>query len=365
MPTNFLQWNPGSNNQDTDAEYLADSQRSNGAANGQIFDDKTANKLFYQCSTFVASLAASLSAKGYTVNDTSAAALQTVLANILTNADLRANQITVNFSTNPTFDANLANGFRFGLSGNVTSSSLINGSIGQIVTFFIVSQNPGNFSFVWPSNVSNPGNVQTQSTGNLFVQQFITDGSTWFPVETLLTWLQQQLAITNGNVTTAQNTANGAQSTANTANGTANTALTNANNAQSSANAAQGTANSAQSSANTALSQIAALLNGGSLSSNGWFSMPIAGSKLIVQWTQGISQSSTATVTQTINFPVAFPNAVFKVLVTDFFTAGADNDIMAYQATGWNNSSVSVRRVRRGDESTNYVSTPIVFAIGF
>jgi hypothetical protein len=46
------------------------------------------NKVWFQSSTFVAALAAALSAKGYTVSDANISVLQAVLANILTNADM-------------------------------------------------------------------------------------------------------------------------------------------------------------------------------------------------------------------------------------------------------------------------------------
>jgi hypothetical protein len=51
------------------------------------FPSATANKLFYQMSVFIYALAESLKAKGYAVSDADARVLQTILANILTNAD--------------------------------------------------------------------------------------------------------------------------------------------------------------------------------------------------------------------------------------------------------------------------------------
>lgn len=93
--TNFLQWNPNAANQESDATYGSDSQRSGGAGVGSIFASVLANKLFYQLSIFVTALATALRNKGYTTTDgatspsTALAALTAVLANLVTNADLQ------------------------------------------------------------------------------------------------------------------------------------------------------------------------------------------------------------------------------------------------------------------------------------
>jgi hypothetical protein len=88
MSTNLLVWNPGAANQEDDATYAADVQRSGGATTDAIFASPLANKLFYQLSTFCAAFAQALVAKGYTVSDANLAALQAVLSNVLTNADM-------------------------------------------------------------------------------------------------------------------------------------------------------------------------------------------------------------------------------------------------------------------------------------
>ena len=85
--TNFLQWNPTASNQESDAAYTADAQRTGGASSGE-FPSPTANKLFYQSSTFVAALCQMLAAKGYSTSDADISVLAAVLANLITNADL-------------------------------------------------------------------------------------------------------------------------------------------------------------------------------------------------------------------------------------------------------------------------------------
>jgi hypothetical protein len=100
MTTNFSQWNPAATNQEDDASYQADTQRTGGAPSGSVFPSATANKLFYQPSTFVRAFCLSLSGKGYNTSDgttpfvadtssnAAVTALEAVLNNVLTGADL-------------------------------------------------------------------------------------------------------------------------------------------------------------------------------------------------------------------------------------------------------------------------------------
>jgi len=83
----FLQWNPSEANQDPDAVYQTDPLRVNGIATNATFPSPTANKLFYQLSTFVTALAQVMVAKGYTIDDASLSALETNLAGIVTGKD--------------------------------------------------------------------------------------------------------------------------------------------------------------------------------------------------------------------------------------------------------------------------------------
>lgn len=86
--SNIVQWNPAAANQETDAQYLADSMRSGGATDPSIFASILANKAFYQWSTVIAALAQMMANKGYTISDANLPNLVNALSNILTNADL-------------------------------------------------------------------------------------------------------------------------------------------------------------------------------------------------------------------------------------------------------------------------------------
>jgi hypothetical protein len=180
--TNFLQFNPGANNQETDSAYLADSQRSSGAIDGQEFPSILANKAFYQWSTFIAAFAAALANKNYSTSDANIATLESVLANIVTFADLKSNLTSVSFSTTPVFNATSTNGFDFVLAANVTSSTLTGQQIGQTLTF-VIKQGATAYTFVPPTNINGwqpvstvPNSVTTQS---FIVRQ---DGTIW-PVD--------------------------------------------------------------------------------------------------------------------------------------------------------------------------------------
>lgn len=82
-PTNFLRWNPNANNQNTDAEYLSDTERLNGATDG-IFPSKLANKLFYQSAIMIAAIAEMMVNKDYEIQDSDYEALITSLSHIVT-----------------------------------------------------------------------------------------------------------------------------------------------------------------------------------------------------------------------------------------------------------------------------------------
>ena len=87
MATNlFKQWNPLKNNQKSDVAYESDVQRSGGAVSG-VHPASTFNKLAYQMSTFIYSLAEAMKNKGYNMSDADPAALTTILEEILTKAD--------------------------------------------------------------------------------------------------------------------------------------------------------------------------------------------------------------------------------------------------------------------------------------
>ncbi len=103
---NFLQWNSGAANQDTDGEYVLETQRISGAVSG-LFPSKLANKLFYQCTIMVAGLGEMMKNKGFTMSDADFATLVTALSHILTDADFGSSAGTVCEGNDPRLDREL------------------------------------------------------------------------------------------------------------------------------------------------------------------------------------------------------------------------------------------------------------------
>jgi hypothetical protein len=174
---NFLQHNPTEANQETDAAYLADSLRTGGIGTDATLPSPWLNKVWYQCTTFVAAFAQMMANKNYNMQDGDITALTNTLANVLTNADSKLSLKGITFSTTPVFDASQANGFELDLAGNVTSSTLINVSIGQILTF-VIKQGATPYSFVAPTNLNNWIPIPL-SANSFYIQQYIVteDGS--------------------------------------------------------------------------------------------------------------------------------------------------------------------------------------------
>jgi hypothetical protein len=150
--TNFLQFNPNQTNQETDSIYAADSTRAGGAGTGSVFASALANKSFYQWSTFIAAFCQMLVNKGISTSDANFNQLVAGLAQVLTTADQKPGLLVVPFASTLVFDCSKANGFEIVLSGNVTSSTIINAAPGQIVTFIIVQNSVGGHAFVWPTS---------------------------------------------------------------------------------------------------------------------------------------------------------------------------------------------------------------------
>jgi hypothetical protein len=150
----FLQWNPNETNQETDAQYLADSQRASGAVNDTPLPAPLGNKAFYQWSTFCAAFGTMMANKpgAYVLDDSSESALAAVLANILTESDTEPNIISVTYSPTPVFNAANSNGFQMTLSGNITSSTISGVTAGQLIAFYFAQDYVGGRTVSWPSS---------------------------------------------------------------------------------------------------------------------------------------------------------------------------------------------------------------------
>lgn len=90
------------------------------------------------------------------------------------NGGIAAGFVTVSYSATPTFDAALGNTFKITLTGNVTSSTLVNAVAGQILIFIICQDATGSRSFVWPSSLKfdNSGMDNRQNYCNISAHVF-------------------------------------------------------------------------------------------------------------------------------------------------------------------------------------------------
>lgn len=99
-------------------------------------------------------------------------------ASVQSNFAMSAAEVIVTQSgASATFDAGLGNTFELTLTGNVTSSSLINVQPGQWLAFIICQGGTGGpWAFAWPSNVFGGGAIGSAG-GNCSTQAFYASGS--------------------------------------------------------------------------------------------------------------------------------------------------------------------------------------------
>lgn len=351
MSTNFLQHNPTETNQEDDPTYANDTTRTGGLGVDQIVPSKWMNKALYQTTTMVAALGQMMSAKGYSNADSMGVnGLAGVLANILTNADIKPNAITVPYSPTPTFDCSLANSFVFSMGGPVTSSSFINYSQGQVITLTV--GNPSNFPFAFPANVrvafapyTNYGNDDW-----IFSQQFVGIGGNLYPLTSEILNILQALGGKQDSLgfTPVQQGGGSGQGSNKVYIGWDGAGLK----AQ-----VDGT--------DLGRFLFGSALPSGSMATNGYISIPLSNGQVAsLQWATGNVDSGAGTVYQTVYLPFTFPNAIFGAWPATNWISSNDDDLMIYQVSSKSTNSVTVRRGRRGDDS-NYVTTPTVFAIGY
>lgn len=149
--TNMQQWNPNAANQETDAQYAADSQRAQGAQNTSIFMSPTANKMFYQMSTYLTALFQAFANKGYTTSDSNLNTLTAVCANFLTTVDVRSGLTPVAYAPSMGLNTGNTNGFYITVSGNIAITSVTGAAVGQLVVM-MYQQGGGGGVVTFPSN---------------------------------------------------------------------------------------------------------------------------------------------------------------------------------------------------------------------
>ena len=144
------------NNADTQANFVGSGYQLNGFVNG-IAQPFQANKLWRQSSMIAAAVANFISNQLQipVLDDGNIAELITNLTNAIASAAQGAQQrlVTVAFSATPVFDASQGDSFEIVLTGNVTSSTLVNFTPGQSLRFIIKQDATGGHSFTNPTNL--------------------------------------------------------------------------------------------------------------------------------------------------------------------------------------------------------------------
>lgn len=83
------------------------------------------------------------------------------------------------FSATPAFDTTQGSVQQITLTGTVTSSTINSGvSTGQRVTFYIVENGTGGWTFTWPTNVKGPMTINTAANKSN-TQSFFWNGANW------------------------------------------------------------------------------------------------------------------------------------------------------------------------------------------
>jgi hypothetical protein len=176
--SNFLPWGPatGSAQQETDAEYLGDSNRANGAPLNSLFASALANKLFLQVTAMVYALGQFMVGQGFDASDANLSTLVTNLTSAILSV-LIPKIVGVIWSAHPTFATPNPPTpiviFEITLSGNVTGGTLTNFTEGVVYIFIVHQDSTGGRGFVWPSGI--PGAAVDPGANKTSIQMFLTD----------------------------------------------------------------------------------------------------------------------------------------------------------------------------------------------
>ena len=88
--------------------------------------------------------------------------------------------VATSFSATPSFNASafLEPTFTITLTGDVSSSSVINPTNGQKIAFIITQDGTGNHAWVWPANFKGTCNIGPDAN-SVTIQEFVYDGTNW------------------------------------------------------------------------------------------------------------------------------------------------------------------------------------------
>jgi hypothetical protein len=187
--TNFIPFDEGLLNAESDSTYLVDPLRTGGAQSGDILPSPLFNKAMAQPSIFVSAFCEALVNKGYSPMDTPYATLVALLSVVRTSADFAASMIQVAYATSVTFNSSVSSGFDLTITGNVSASTLTTPSAGQQFTFVISQDATGSRTFVWPSQLTSVAGPICPFANSTSVQIFqVRYGGALVPIGPMM-WL--------------------------------------------------------------------------------------------------------------------------------------------------------------------------------
>lgn len=164
------------NNADSQVNFQGSGYQTLGFNNG-IAQPYQANKIWRQCSMVAAAVANFISNQLTipVIDDGNLAALITNFTNAIISAAQGVSNrlVTVAFSATPVFDASQGNAFEIVLTGNVTSSTLVNVSPGQRLLFIVKQDGTGGHTFAPPANL--PMSTIDTAASIVNSQSFIVD----------------------------------------------------------------------------------------------------------------------------------------------------------------------------------------------
>ena len=339
--TDFIQFNPAAINQESDAQYLADSQRAGGYGVNNTVPSPLLNKFSYQTSTFCAAFCQMMAAKGYSTSDADVNVLAAVLANVITDADLEPNVMVVGYSPTPAFNAADANGFQMTLAGNITASSIAGVSPGQLIAFYFAQDATGGRTVSWPSGFV--GALQPDPAANaVSVQIFRADLSSVPRAVTAM--------VSNNGTFTNSISSNGAITATGQLTGSSLTL------------SAGAPAGYTLIGNGTIFASVAPSF----LSSQNGYLKDVA-SGIIFQWGTVMSGTGSSHIDQSFTFPVLFPNAVLNCTATansDAPTGGWGVIVTMVKAKSQSGATISVDTTQTSIGFSN--SVPVCwFAVGY
>ena len=95
---------------------------------------------------------------------------------------IRSTLTAVTFSATPAFNSALGNSFKLTLTGNVTSSTIVNGQAGEAITLLLCQDGTGTRTMTWPANLKLAAGSFTLTTtaGKCDSVSALYDGSNWY-----------------------------------------------------------------------------------------------------------------------------------------------------------------------------------------